>query len=79
MRRRSREMNWPTIAGITAASLKLIRIGQTACQQILHHTLAKLGPELDSALGREADGWFNPLLEIASLRHARSHARLFIS
>ena len=75
----ARAFAFQTIAGITAASLKLIRIGQTACQQILHRTLAKLGPGLDSALGREADGWFNPLLEIASLRHARSHARLFIS
>lgn len=75
----ARALAFQTIAGLTAASMKLIRIGQSACQQILRRTLEKTGPQLDAALTREADGWFNPLLEIASLRHARSHARLFIS
>jgi urease accessory protein len=59
--------------------MKLIRIGQTACQQIVRRTLAKLGGEIDVCLSSPVDGWFNPLLEIASLRHARAHARLFIS
>jgi urease accessory protein len=59
--------------------MKLIRIGQSACQQILRRTLEKLGTQIDAALTRQPDGWFNPLLEIASLRHARAHARLFIS
>ncbi|MCB1133484.1 MAG: urease accessory protein UreF [Verrucomicrobiae bacterium] len=68
-----------TVSGLTAASMKLIRIGQTSCQKILRRTLEKLGGEIDTALTRDPDGWFNPLLEIASLRHARSHARLFIS
>jgi urease accessory protein len=75
----ARAFAFQTIAGLTAASMKLIRIGQSACQQILRRCLATLGEDLDAALTRPPDGWFNPLLEIASLRHARSHARLFIS
>jgi urease accessory protein len=75
----ARAFAYQSIAGFTAASMKLIRIGQSACQQILRRVLANLGEELDSALARPPEGWFNPLLEIASLRHARSHARLFIS
>ena len=64
---------------MTAASMKLLRIGQTSCQQIARRTLVKLGENIDDALSRPVDGWFNPLLEIASLRHARANARLFIS
>lgn len=75
----ARAFAYQTIAGLTAASMKLIRIGQTSCQKILRHTLGLLGGRIDDSLGRTPDGWFNPLLEIASLRHARSHARLFIS
>jgi len=70
---------YQAISSLTSAALKLIRIGQSACQHILRRTLAQLGLQLDAALLLEPDGWFNPLLEIASLRHARSHARLFIS
>ena len=75
----ARAFAFQSLAGLTAASMKLIRIGQTACQHILRRILTKLGHQLDAAVTREPDGWFNPLLEIASLRHARSHARLFIS
>ena len=75
----ARAFAFQSIAGLTAASMKLIRIGQSACQQILRRSLEKLGTDLDAALVREPNGWFNPLLEISSLRHARSHARLFIS
>lgn len=75
----ARAYAYQAIGGLTAASLKLIRIGQSACQLILRRTLDQLGRQLDAALLREPDGWFNPLLEIASLRHARADARLFIS
>ena len=75
----ARAFAYQTIAGLTAASMKLIRIGQTACQQILRRSLSTLGEQIETSLTRQPDGWFNPLLEIASLRHARSHARLFIS
>ena len=75
----ARAFAFQSIAGLTAASMKLIRIGQSACQQILRRSLENLGESLDASLSREPDGWFNPLLEIASLRHARCPCRLFIS
>jgi urease accessory protein len=75
----ARAFAYQMIAGLAAASMKLIRIGQTACQRIIRRTLELLGNRIDAALPTIPDGWFNPLLEIASLRHARSHARLFIS
>jgi len=59
--------------------MKLMRIGQIACQTILHRVLGALSSEVDASLESEVDGFFNPLLEIASLRHAHSHERLFIS
>ncbi len=74
-----RAFAFQTIGGFVTASMKLIRIGQSACQSILRRTLDAIGPRIDPALSRPLDGWFNPLLEIASLRHARAHARLFIS
>lgn len=75
----ARAFAFQSIAGLAAASMKLMRIGQTSCQQIVRHTLVMLGETIDDSLSRPVDGWFNPLLEIASLRHARAHARLFIS
>lgn len=75
----ARAFAFQAIVALTAASMKLMRIGQTACQQIARRSLVKLGERLDVSLSQPVDGWFNPLLEIASLRHARAHARLFIS
>ena len=75
----ARAFAFQAIASQTAASMKLMRIGQTSCQLIARRTLDRLGAEIDVSLSRPVDGWFNPLLEIASLRHARAHARLFIS
>ncbi len=75
----ARAFAFQTIAGLTAASMKLMRIGQTSCQQIVRRTLVKLGGQIDDSLSQPVDGWFNPLVEIASLRHARANQRLFIS
>lgn len=75
----ARAFSFQSIAGLTASSMKLMRIGQTSCQLIARRTLDALGGEIDASLSRPVDGWFNPLLEIASLRHARAHSRLFIS
>jgi urease accessory protein len=74
----ARAFAFQTVASLTAASMKLMRIGQTSCQQISRRTLVRLGEKIDAALSRDADGWFNPL-QIASLRHARANHRLFIS
>jgi urease accessory protein len=75
----ARAFAFQSIAGLTSASMKLMRIGQTSCQLIARRTLALLGEKIDDSLSQPVDGWFNPLLEIASLRHARAHQRLFIS
>jgi len=75
----ARAFAFQAIVSLTAASMKLMRIGQTTCQLIALRSLTKLGKKIDAAASQEPDGWFNPLLEIASLRHARAHARLFIS
>ncbi len=75
----ARAFSFQSVAGLTAASMKLMRIGQTAVQKITRRTLDILGEDIDTALSLQPDGWFNPLLEIASLRHARAHSRLFIS
>ena len=75
----ARAFAFQSIAGLTAASMKLMRIGQTSCQLIARRTLALLGEEIDDSLSQPVDGWFNPLVEIASLRHARANHRLFIS
>ena len=75
----ARAFAFQSVAGLAAASMKLMRIGQTTCQRIVRRTLAALGEKIDDSLSQPVDGWFNPLIEIASLRHARAHSRLFIS
>jgi urease accessory protein len=75
----ARAFAFQTVSGFATASMKLMRLGQSACQAVVRRSLDRLGAELDAALSRPPDGWFNPLLEIASLRHARADARLFIS
>ncbi|MHA3773593.1 urease accessory protein UreF [Verrucomicrobiota bacterium sgz303538] len=68
-------------SSICSAALKLIRIGQDGCQRVLR--TACLGAEQtihrSLAVERNDAGWFNPLLEIASMRHERADERLFIS
>lgn len=75
----ARAFAFQAVVSGTAASMKLMRIGQIACQTILNRVLIHLGSEVDASLENEADGFFNPLLEIASLRHAHANERLFIS
>jgi urease accessory protein len=72
---------YQALAAICAAALKLIRIGQDGCQRALRRAALLAAPTLARALEveRSEAGWFNPLLEIASLRHARADERLFIS
>lgn len=70
-----------TLSGYTAAAMKLIRLGQESAQRILRRAVTTLAVQIEAALTTPATeaGWFNPLLEIASMRHARAHERLFIS
>ena len=72
---------YQSLAAICAASLKLIRIGQDGCQRALRSASAQAATTVRESLSvtREDAGWFNPLLEIASMRHERAEERLFIS
>lgn len=72
---------YQALAACCAASLKLVRVGQEACQRVLTECLKSCASSLEVSLGveRERAGWFNPLLEIASMRHERAEERLFIS
>jgi urease accessory protein len=72
---------YQSLAGIAGASLKLIRIGQEGMQRALRAACAEARAAAEGSLGvaREEAGWFNPMLEIASMRHERAGERLFIS
>lgn len=70
---------YQTLAGYCSAALKLIRIGQEGCQRVLRAALENAGPVVQSPLGPDQAGWFDPLLEIAAMRHERANERLFIS
>ena len=70
-----------TVAGYATAAMKLMRLGQERCQAIIRRAVLALLPQIGQACRLHPDqvGWFNPLLEIASMRHARAAERLFIS
>src|SRR5438067_194474 len=72
---------YQTLAAICAAALKLIRIGQEGCQRVLRDCLNNAPQSIHASSGirRENAGWFNPLFEIAAMRHERASERLFIS
>ena len=72
---------YQSLAAICAAALKLMRIGQDGIQRCLREALTHADAAIDGSLAvaRADAGWFDPLLEIASLRHARADERLFIS
>lgn len=72
---------YQSLAAICAAAMKLIRIGQDGCQRVLRAgSIEAMAVVQDSMTVVRADaGCFNPLLEIASMRHERADERLFIS
>jgi urease accessory protein len=68
-------------AGLIAASVKLLRIGQNAAQALLAEAVSG-APALIAeavALPPERIGSFNPWWDIASARHETADFRLFIS
>ncbi|MGA3172292.1 MAG: urease accessory UreF family protein [Chthoniobacteraceae bacterium] len=72
---------YQTLSSYCVAALKLLRIGQETCQRILAACL-EMGPRIlrDSLdVERPRAGCFNPLVEIASMRHETAFERLFIS
>lgn len=72
---------YQSLAAVSGAALKLIRIGQDGVQRALRAACKEAPSAVARSLTveREDAGWFNPLLEIASMRHEHAHERLFIS
>jgi urease accessory protein len=74
-------MIYTTAAGFIAASVKLLRLGQNACQSLLAESLAQAPALISTALALNAAdiGAFNPWWDIAAARHETAGFRLFIS
>lgn len=72
---------YASIAGLLAAAMKLLRLGQNGCQSLLTEALTQAPAAIASAMTVELDdiGWYNPWLDIAAARHETAEARLFIS
>jgi urease accessory protein len=74
-------MIYTTAAGVIMASVKLLRIGQNACQALLLEALAETARLIvfARALDEAEIGAFNPWWDIAAARHETADFRLFIS
>jgi urease accessory protein len=74
-------MVYTTVAGFITASIKLLRLGQNACQSLLAEVLAQSPGFIATALALDAAdiGAFNPWWDIAAARHETADFRLFIS
>jgi urease accessory protein len=72
---------YQTLSGVCLASPKLLRIGQDAAQRVLTTVLAPMEAGIARSLEvtREDLGWFDPLIDLASMQHEIAHERLFIS
>ena len=72
---------YQALAALVSASLKLIRIGQEACQDLLGKHLRDVPMAIEAARDVSPDemGWFSPTLDIASARHETAYTRLFIT
>jgi urease accessory protein len=72
---------YAAVAGVIAAAMKILRLGQNAAQTLLAEALALCPAMVTEAARIPVDeiGWFNPWLDVASARHETAAARLFIS
>jgi urease accessory protein len=72
---------YSTCAGLVAAALRLLSLGQLAGQRILWALAPSIARLADEVQTKDmADIWsFAPEIEIAAMRHARLDARLFRS
>ena len=72
---------YAALAGLIAAAMKLLRLGQNGAQSLLTEALAEI-PRISAAAlttAIEEIGWFNPWLDIAAARHEAADARMFMS
>lgn len=72
---------YANLASVLSAAMKLLRLGQNACQSLLTEALAAVPSAIATAesVRFEEIGWFNPWLDIAAARHENADARMFIS
>jgi urease accessory protein len=72
---------YQTLSSYCVAALKLLRIGPETCQRLLTACLKEAPALIQNSLqiDHSQAGHFNPLLEIASMRHQSAFERLFIS
>ena len=72
---------YQAMAAPCAAALKIMRIGQDGTQTVLTKHIQNIPNIVQRSLSikRDLAGSFNPLLDIATDRHERAFARLFIS
>jgi urease accessory protein len=70
-----------SLSAVCLSAPKLLRIGQNAAQRGLSHSLTAMDTHLAASLAVSRDelGWFDPLMEIASMQHEIAYERLFIS
>jgi urease accessory protein len=70
-----------SLSAVCLSAPKLLRIGQNAAQRVLTTSLAGMDANVTRSLtiSREELGWFDPLVEIASMQHEIAYERLFIS
>ncbi|MBN38391.1 MAG: hypothetical protein CMI29_07985 [Opitutae bacterium] len=74
---------YQAVSNFCSASVKLLRLGEVACQKIIHRSVQKDGIQkvISKSLQvkRANAGFFNPMLDLASARHELAFSRLFIS
>jgi urease accessory protein len=70
-----------SLSAVCLSAPKLLRIGQDAAQRVLTTSLSHMEERvtLSQGVSREELGWFDPLVEIASMQHEIAYERLFIS
>lgn len=70
-----------SISSICLSAPKLLRVGQDGVQNVLTKALLPMEKNVKSSLSvnREELGWFDPLVELASMEHEIAYERLFIS
>ena len=74
---------YQAVSNFCSASIKLLRLGELACQKIINRCIN--GEKIQGLLARSVEvkreeaGFFNPMLDLASARHELAFSRLFIS
>ncbi len=70
-----------SLSAVCLSTPKLLRLGQNTAQRVLTASLSRMEENVSLSLAIEHDelGWFDPLVEIASMQHEIAYERLFIS